>query len=224
MSVFEQPGHDVRLEWGAEGVAALAPGCAVLVVVDVLSFSTRVDLALARGERIRPVRWLSPEPACGDAMPLSSPNGATLSMAASDTGLEVLAACLRNARAVARRAVALAAGKPVGVVPCGERWGVVLGPEPGSTGPLRPCVEDHLGAGAMVAALLELGAGSPSPEATLAELTWRSAGAEVAALVTGSASGRELVEHGRAEFVAHAVAADASTVAPRLVNGVYDRG
>ncbi|CAA9416232.1 MAG: hypothetical protein AVDCRST_MAG66-2408, partial [uncultured Pseudonocardia sp.] len=41
-----QRGHRVRLEWGAEGAALLAAECAVVVVVDVLSFGTSVDVAV----------------------------------------------------------------------------------------------------------------------------------------------------------------------------------
>ncbi|HKS44471.1 MAG TPA: hypothetical protein VJT49_05035 [Amycolatopsis sp.] len=52
------------------------------------------------------------------------------------------------------------------MIPAGERWGVnalAAGTDSG----LRPCVEDHLGAGAIVEALLALSC-SASPEATLA--------------------------------------------------------
>ncbi|RBM17355.1 hypothetical protein DI005_21915 [Prauserella sp. PE36] len=224
MNVFRQAGHDVRLEWGAEGVAALGAGCAVLVVVDVLSFSTRVDLALAEGHRVRPVHWLGEDPPEGTEVPLRSPNGATLSAEAAATGAHVLTACLRNAHAVAEAALALAGDAPVGVVPCGERWGVHLRAGPGATGPLRPCVEDHLGAGAVVAALLDLGARRLSPEASLAALAWRAAGPEAGALVAGSASGRELRENGHGGLVGHAVAVGSSRVVPRLREGVYERG
>ena len=54
MDTFAQPGHALRLEWGPEGVAELGAHCAVLIVVDVLSFSTTVDLTTARGGRVRP--------------------------------------------------------------------------------------------------------------------------------------------------------------------------
>ena len=54
-SVFEQPGYRVRLEWGPDGVAALAPVCAVVIIVDVLSFSTAVDVAVGRGASVLPL-------------------------------------------------------------------------------------------------------------------------------------------------------------------------
>jgi hypothetical protein len=42
-----QDRYDVRFEWGAAGAAALAPLSSCLVVVDVLSFSTSVTVAVA---------------------------------------------------------------------------------------------------------------------------------------------------------------------------------
>jgi 2-phosphosulfolactate phosphatase len=56
VTVYEQDSFDLRLEWGLDGVGALA-GCAVLIVVDVLSFTTTVDIALGRGGRVLPLPW-----------------------------------------------------------------------------------------------------------------------------------------------------------------------
>ncbi len=106
--MFAQDGYDLRVEWGAEGVAGLGRECAVLVIVDVLSFSTTVDLVTGQGGRVRPVRWRGgrvPRPAAVGPDPglldLPSPNGATLCAAAAGTGATVLVGCLRNATAAA---------------------------------------------------------------------------------------------------------------------------
>jgi 2-phosphosulfolactate phosphatase len=170
----------VRFDWGPAGAAELARVCAALVLVDVLSFSTSVEIAVARGIRVHPFPWgaqaheygervgaavavgrtevsarqpysLSPAalasaPVVADLV-LPSPNGSAISAAAVATGLPVVAGCLRNARAVGRWLAAGSygtPGAPVGVVAAGERW---------PDGHLRPCVEDLLGAAAVIDAL-----------------------------------------------------------------------
>ena len=46
---FSQQGYDIRFEWGLAGVKALAPLSDVVIIVDVLSFSTCVDVVVNRG-------------------------------------------------------------------------------------------------------------------------------------------------------------------------------
>jgi len=55
--VFDQHAFDIRLEWGVHGVQLLAPVSDVIIIVDILSFSTCVDLATGRGAMIYPYRW-----------------------------------------------------------------------------------------------------------------------------------------------------------------------
>jgi glycine cleavage system H protein len=49
MDVFDQDEFDVRCEWGLRGAERLAPTCDAVIVVDVLSFSTAVSVAVSRG-------------------------------------------------------------------------------------------------------------------------------------------------------------------------------
>jgi 2-phosphosulfolactate phosphatase len=238
-ATYAQDEYDIRFEWGAEGVDVLAPECGALVIVDVLSFSTAVDIAVGRGARILPLAYrdaravaaaraagalggeqswsLKPStlldiPA-GTLLALPSPNGATLSALAAASGARVLAGCVRNARAVAERALAVAGGRPVGVIGAGERWNV-------DGRPLRPCVEDHLGAGAIIAAIRVLGGGTASPEAALAA-TAVLATDDLAAAIAECSSGRELIGWDRPQDVVLASDLDVSTAAPVLVDGVY---
>ncbi|WP_246256861.1 2-phosphosulfolactate phosphatase [Amycolatopsis anabasis] len=189
--VFGQPGSDVRLEWCPEGGAALGAECGVLVVVDVLSFGTTVDVVLGRGGRVLPLRW-------------------------------------RDSRAVeaAERAGAVLADRTqwtlrpssVATIPAGERWGVDVLGDHGDGGALRPCVEDQLGAGAVVDALLAAGAGEPSAEAALAATAYRAS--DPVRALTECASGRELAAAGHAGDVELARAVNVSPVAPLLIDGV----
>jgi 2-phosphosulfolactate phosphatase len=230
-SEHRQLEYGVRLEWGREGAALLAAECAVVVVVDVLSFSTAVDVAVGRGVAVLPLRSaerdgpvppdvvragprggpgpsLSPAslmglPA-GTRLALPSPNGATLCAAVAATGAVLLAGCLRNASAVA--AAAGAVGGPVGIVPAGERW---------PDGTMRVAVEDALGAGAIGAALPDR-----SPEAELAAAQFAAARDRgLVDLLAATSSGRELRADGFAGDVELAAALDASPAVPTLRDG-----
>ncbi|MGW5053564.1 2-phosphosulfolactate phosphatase [Actinokineospora sp. NPDC004072] len=228
---FDQSGFDVRLEWGPDGVAALA-GCPVIVIVDVLSFTTSVDVAVGNGARVLPLPWRDERAAAaareagavlagedrwtlrpasltdipaGTFLALPSPNGATLSTLASGA---VFAGCLRNAPAVAK--AAKAAGGPIGVVAGGERW-----PHDDA---LRPAVEDLLGAGAIAHHI----GGALSPEARAAEAAFLAYSDDLPAMLAASSSGRELAGWGHAADVAIAAAYGVSTTAPRLVEGVFE--
>jgi 2-phosphosulfolactate phosphatase len=52
--IFDQSEFDVRCECGDEGLQQLAPISDVVIIVDVLSFSTCVSVATARGATILP--------------------------------------------------------------------------------------------------------------------------------------------------------------------------
>ena len=47
----------VRLEWGPIGGAAISADADIVVVVDVLSFTTTLTIATARGTRVHPFAW-----------------------------------------------------------------------------------------------------------------------------------------------------------------------
>ena len=229
-----QAGFDVRCEWGLPGIKALAPTSDVVIVVDVLSFTTCVEVATANGAAILPYRFrdetatdfatrsrallassrdgqgysLSPaslvEIPPGTRLVLPSPNGATISLAAPDA--RTTAGCLRNATAVAHAAGR--SGARISVIPSGEKW---------PDGSLRPALEDWLGAGAVIAALNR----SKSPEATAAERMFLAAGDELHQLVRSCASAREITDRGFAKDVELAVDFDCSDAVPVLENGVY---
>ena len=56
-AVIEQDGFAYRLAWGPDGLAALAPHVAVVVVVDTLRFTSAVSAAVEAGATVVPARW-----------------------------------------------------------------------------------------------------------------------------------------------------------------------
>ncbi|WP_016698028.1 2-phosphosulfolactate phosphatase [Actinoalloteichus spitiensis] len=239
---FEQAGSDLRMDWGERGVANLAPTCGVLVVVDVLSFSTAVDVAIGRGASVLPLRWrdsraaeaaaragavladrrrgagwsLSPESLTTledrTLLALPSPNGATLCSLAAEHPATVLVGCPRNAIAVAAAAAAARSGRPVGVIAAGERW-------PDDT--VRPAVEDLLGTGAIVSALrLVEPSISVSVEAATAATAFEAYADTLGPVLAGSVSGRELRAAGFVADLELAGCLDVSRSVPVLRDGV----
>jgi 2-phosphosulfolactate phosphatase len=232
---FDQEPFDIRCEWGLDGVERLAHGCDAAVIVDVLSFSTAVDVAVGRGASVYPYRWrdesaaayarsldallagssrsegysLSPSSLLtlpwGARLVLPSPNGSTLSLATG--AIPTFAGCLRNAQAVAEAAQEI--GRRILVVPAGERWR--------DSDTLRPAFEDLVGAGAIIYHQQ----GTKSPEALLAEATFARFRDELADCLLRCSSGRELVERGFAADVELAAAFNVSRAAPMLLGGAY---
>nr|WP_244194482.1 2-phosphosulfolactate phosphatase [Amycolatopsis niigatensis] len=94
--------------------------------------------------------------------------------------------------------------------------GVDLFGEGTEFGPLRPCVEDQLGAGAIVSAL----AGSWSAEAALAAASY--AATDVPAALHSCTSGRELAATGHGNDVVLAAQHDVSDSVARLSHGILE--
>jgi 2-phosphosulfolactate phosphatase len=148
---------------------------------------------------------------------LPSPNGSALSVQAADRAPVVVAGCLRNAAAVAAY---LQGAATVSVIAAGERWPGDAGPH---TGPLRPAVEDLLGAGAVLSRLAALTAVPLSPEARAAVAAFEAA-ADLERELRECASGQELRRRGWDDDVAAAAQLDADAAAPVLRDGGYVAG
>lgn len=218
---FDQSAYQVRFEWGAAGLARLAPAD-IVVVVDVLRFSSTVTDAVDAGGSA----------ALTDALEWS-PNGAAVAHAAASSPEPpvVLLGCLRNAGAVAAAVLELQSRRQmrtsVSVIAAGERAG----------DDLRVAVEDQLGAGAVIAALSALGLDHTSPEAAAAGEAAHGLRRALRHLIGASGSGRELtagVGGVRATermaaagivptSVAQAAALDAVKSVPVLAGGVFTR-
>jgi 2-phosphosulfolactate phosphatase len=234
---FDQADFEVRCEWGEKGIFQLAPISDVVVIVDVLSFSTCIDIANSRGAIVFPYQWkdestkafaqsvnaeiaerrgdsrysLSPASLLtidlGTRLVLPSPNGSSLSLATAST--PTLAGCLRNCRTVAFAAMNY--GRRISVIPAGEKW---------SDGSLRPSFEDLIGAGAILSYLK----GSFSPEAQSAVVAYRGVCQSLKRLMKQCGSGQELIARGFEQDVDLALEIDVSDCVPTLVDGAYANG
>ena len=233
---LEQSEFDVRCEWGLHGVQALAPVSDVVVIVDVLSFTTCVDIATANGAVVFPYRFrddtagdyararsallAGPRGAGGGAYSLSPgglleiPAGTRLvlpspngsTLSLATGATPTLAGCLRNSRSVAACAGRL--GRRVAVIPCGERW---------PDGSLRPAVEDLIGAGAIVSGL----DARKSPEARAAEAVFESSRGDLGSILAACASGQELIQRGYRADVDLSSRLDCSESVPLLHGESY---
>jgi 2-phosphosulfolactate phosphatase len=232
----------LHLEWGREG-AARCPTGGVLVVVDVLSFSTAVSVCTERGTAVYPAAWRDAR-----AGELAEREGAVLAVgrraASAGHPWSLSPAALRAAPAPERLVLpspngsAIAAAAPPGVTVVAAclrnatavgRWvarrapavTVVPAGERWPDGSLRPALEDLLGAGAVVAAAA---AAAPalalSAEAQAARVTFAGTH-HPADAVRACVSGQELVLGGFAADVEVAVELDASAVVPVLTAGAF---
>ncbi len=218
-------------------MADLAPDSDVIVIVDVLSFSTCVEVAVSRAVTVYPFSERGRTAAAYaqslgallvDYQPLAHgysfsavslqalPQGGRIVLPSPNgstlslaTGTTpTLTGCLRNATAVAEAAQGL--GDRITVIASGEQW-----PE----GSLRPALEDLLGAGAILSRL----EGNLSGDAQAATAAFRDAQPALYERIRDCPSGQELLEKGRREDVRLACELDQSVSVPQLVGGAYDR-
>ena len=236
MTIYNQHEFDIRCEWGEQGVSVLAPISDVVIIVDVLSFSTSVEIAASRGAWVYPYRWrdeaaqayaaslgaeLAGHRQSGARYSLSPqslleiPSGTRLVLPSPNGSTlslaagetPVLAGCLRNAAAVASAAAKY--GSKIAVIPAGERWR-----EDGSLhdGALRPAFEDLVSAGAILRHL----DGSRSPEALAASAAFHAAQDELREHLKQCSSGKELIERDGEQDVLLASELEVSACVPVL--------
>ena len=243
---FRQQAYRVRFERGERGALGLLsrrpPDVHVAIVVDVLSFSTAVDVAVSRGAQVFPSRFKSlaesqqiatmydallavPRGERSEASPYtlspstleSLPTGARLVLP-SPNG----ARCVRAAYDCRVPTVIVGCLRNVRAVAAFARartgrYGaiaVIAAGERWPDGSLRPSVEDDLGAGAILAAL-DLDE-SFSPEARYAAASFSAMRDALADVVRDSVSGRELSETGYGDEIRWAIEVDVSSNVPLL--------
>lgn len=225
-------------------MAQLAPNSDIVIIVDVFSFSTAVDVAVSNGAVVLP--YGAPDNALADyarlrhahlAQEIRSHGGYSLSPA-SLTGIEAryrLVLPSPNGGALSRDTGLLARKNSLRPVTftaclrnatavaraandCGGTVTVIPAGERWPDGSLRPSLEDWLGAGAVLAALR----GRLSPEASAAVAAFEELRKDLARALGDCYSGRELLERGFARDVQLAAQLDVSASVPLLHDGAYD--
>lgn len=234
--------HSLRFDWALQGADAIALDADVAVVIDVLSFTTTLTVALDGGTTVLPYRWND-----SNAADYARKHDAVLAVGRSQAGagqISLSPATLRTAPPPERLVLPSPNGSTI-AHHLSERAHTVLGAslrnasavaqwisdhhDPATSSvaviaagerwpddSLRPAVEDLWGAGAVIAALRDRGWTSCSPEARTAAAAWTSVAAGIPAALSDSASGRELIDLGYADDVAIAAEVDHSVSVPLL--------
>jgi len=234
--IFNQKEFDIRCEWGLRGVEELAPISDVIIIVDVLSFSTSVDIATQQGAFIYPYPWKN-ESAIAYAKSVNAQLAAfkrtantafTLSpvsmqsitkqtklvlpspngstLSLATKNTFTICGCLRNAKAVAD--YAMKKGNQISVIPAGEKW---------ENGTIRFAIEDLIGAGAIISYLK----GNKSPEAITASAVFSNFSNNLLSEINKCSSGKELIERAFEQDVVLACELNISNNIPVLIDGRF---
>jgi 2-phosphosulfolactate phosphatase len=233
--IFDQAEFNLRCEWGAKGVSQLAPISDVVVIVDVLSFSTATEIATNNGAIIYPYQWrddsahdyaksveaelcksrfsqdsYSLSPASLTKIPagikLVLPSPNGSSLTLLTGKTPTIAGCLRNCEAVAKFAQKY--GSRIAVIPAGEKW---------EDSTLRPAFEDLIAAGAILSYL----DGNLSPEAETAVAAFQACHKSLLTHLKKCSSGKELIAKGFELDIELAAAFNISDCVPLLTEKAY---
>jgi len=241
-SFTDQTAYEARFDWGEAGLRALAPDVAVVVIVDVLSFTTAVSVAVERGAIVYPHRWhdesalsraneleaalavhrarVSPESpySLSPGSLMKIPKGTKLVLP-SPNGATLSAIAGEYGCTVLAGCLRNASAVGRVCAKFGASVAVIAAGErwSGDAG-LLPAFEDLIGAGAILKALH---AASYAPEALAAIGAFDAALPALADNLTGCASGRELIERGYPDDVEIASELDVGDRVPMLIDGAY---
>lgn len=237
--------YAVRLDWGPVGAEAIGP-VDIAVVVDVLSFTTTLTVAVERGIEVHPFAWKDER-----ARAYAAERDAVLAVQRQDAagatgGVSLSPVSVARADGIRRLVLPSPNGSSISAlladsgalvvgaclrnrravadwlaprVAAGETVAVIPAGERWPDGSLRPAIEDLWGAGAVLEAL---GSADLSPEAGAAVAAFRAA--DLPGGLVSCSSGRELAARGFGGDVDMAGDLDASAVVPLLRDGVFGSG
>ena len=237
---FDQSEFDVRCEWGEHGIAQLAPISDVVIIVDVMSFSTCVTIAVNRGATVFPYRWkdssahayaasVNAALAASRSMPERSASPYSLSPASLQTipagtrlvlpspngsTLTLATGSTPTLIGCLRNAKSVARA----AMRCGKRIAVIpAGERWKDDRSLRPAFEDLVGAGAIIAHLK----GALSPDSRQAVAAFQDAERDLQSLCLQCASGKELIAMGYESDIPVIAELNVDDAVPVLENGAY---
>lgn len=242
--VYAQQNYRCRLDWGWRGAREAAERGDIVVIVDVLRFSSAVATAVEHGASVYPcamdadVASIAAEhgaTAGGKSLHddarfslspstfVDAPSGTRVVLPSlngamcsvrASAATHVYAASLLNATAVASEVSRLLDGGTLDVSV------IACGErwrDDNEDGDLRFAIEDYLGAGAVLSAIPQ----ERSPEASVCVAAFEGARTQVAALLWDSASGRELRAMGLEREVVDCGRLDVYGAVPVLRDGWY---
>ncbi|TVT62486.1 2-phosphosulfolactate phosphatase [Amycolatopsis rhizosphaerae] len=249
-SPYRQAGYRLRFDWGLSGAREIAEQSWVVAVVDVLSFTTTLTVAMDRGVEVFPYRWRDES-----ALGFAKRHGAVLAVGRSQAragDVSLSPQTLRAAGDIRRLVLPSPNGSTIAVSMAGlggevigvslrnstaaAKWtaarlgqgssgvAVVAAGEQWPHGGLRPAVEDLWGAGAYLAALRAYWPGSRSPEAEAAVAAFERVSGDLPQQLHASASGRELAAAGYSHDVDIAGETDRSEAVPVLLEHSFRPG
>jgi 2-phosphosulfolactate phosphatase len=199
-----EPGFDINCCWGFKLDAKVIFSYDVCIIVDVLSFSTSLDLLLHTKQNTENIlasthliRKFSSK-----KLKITSPVGLPQQLKLHKK--PVLVGCMRNARAVAR--IARQLGNTVLVIPMGDKL---------SEEEFKTCSEDFIAAGAIISYMK----GTRSPESKAAQDIYNSSKGDIEEMVKLSSSARQMILKGFSTEVDQACQFNKSKHVPLLEKG-----
>jgi 2-phosphosulfolactate phosphatase len=240
MGIFDQSEFGLRFEWGLSGLRALAPVSDTVVIVDILSFTTCVSIAVDRGAVVYPYQFGDPSAAAfarrmgaelsgeRNRRPKPEYTLSPTSMLNVTEGTRLVLPSPNGSRLsfeVSEGAASVLAGSLRNAAAVGaaaaERGGtvaVIAAGEQWSPGDgLRPAAEDLWGAGAIIQGV----PGERSPEAWAAVAAFERIGDRISEVLPQTSSGKELLSRGHEEDVALASQLNVSSTVPLLQDKAF---
>ncbi|MET8153671.1 2-phosphosulfolactate phosphatase [Actinoplanes sp. NPDC049668] len=242
-----QRAYRLRFDWGLAGARAAGADADVVVVVDVLSFTTTLSVAVEAGMEVLPYRWND-----GTATRYAAERQAVLAVGRSVAGpgeVSLSPATIRANAAVRRVLLPSPNGSTISLLTGASgatvvgaslrnfsavaRWitrraaprvptvAVIAAGERWDDGSLRPAVEDLWGAGAVIRSLQDAGLVDASPEAEAAVAAYAAVEKDAPAALRACASGRELIGNGYAGDVEIAAEIDRCPAVPVLSGAAF---